>query len=57
MAPLDEVSGVRYTPPGALRASTCQVENKKAMARKDLETILAENAGYEGTQERLRELA
>ena len=32
-------------------------ENKKAMARKDLERILAENAGYEGVRERLSELA
>jgi len=39
------------------RARTYVAENKKAMARKDLERILAENAGYEGIQDRLRELA
>jgi hypothetical protein len=39
------------------RARTYLAENKKAMARKDLERILAENAGYEGVRERLSELA
>ena len=39
------------------RARTYQAENKKAMARKDLERILAENAGYAGVRERLAELA
>ena len=39
------------------RARTYEAENKKAMARKDLERILAENAGYEGVRERLAELA
>lgn len=39
------------------RARTYVAENKKAMARKDLERILAENAEYEGIQERLRKLA
>jgi tetratricopeptide (TPR) repeat protein len=39
------------------RARTYEAENKKAMARKDLERILAENAGYEGVRERLTELA
>jgi tetratricopeptide (TPR) repeat protein len=39
------------------RARTYLAENKKAMARKDLERILAENAGYEGIRERLGELS
>jgi hypothetical protein len=39
------------------RARTYLAENKKAMARKDLERILAENAGYEGVRVRLSELA
>jgi hypothetical protein len=32
-------------------------ENKKAMARENLERILAENAGYEGIRGQLGELA
>jgi tetratricopeptide (TPR) repeat protein len=39
------------------RARTYLAENKKAMARKDLERILAENASDEGIRERLSELS
>jgi hypothetical protein len=42
---------------GSERARTYEAENKRPMARKDLERILAENAGYEGVRERLSELA
>lgn len=38
------------------RAYTYLAENKKAMARKDLERILAEDASYAGVQERLAEI-
>ena len=36
---------------------TYLAENKKAMARKDLELILTENASYVGIRERLEELS
>jgi hypothetical protein len=32
------------------------VQGKKAMARKDLERILAEDSGYDGVREQLAEL-
>lgn len=38
------------------RARTYIAMNKKAMARKDLERILAEDSSYEGVQERIAEL-
>ena len=39
------------------RSYTYLAENKRTMARKDLERILAEDAAYAGVQERLRELS
>jgi tetratricopeptide (TPR) repeat protein len=39
------------------RAYTYLAENKKAMARKDLERILGENASYVGVRERLEEFS
>ena len=39
------------------RSYTYLAENKRKMARKDLERILAEDAAYAGVQERLRELS
>jgi tetratricopeptide (TPR) repeat protein len=39
------------------RAENYLAQGKKAMARKDLERILAEDSGYEGVRERLDELA
>ena len=39
------------------RAITYLAQNKKVMARKDLERILAEDFGYEGVRERLAELS
>jgi Tfp pilus assembly protein PilF len=39
------------------RAYTYLAENKKAMARKDLEKILAEDASYPEVRERLGELS
>jgi tetratricopeptide (TPR) repeat protein len=41
----------------AERAQNYLAQNKKAMARKDLERILAEDSGYEGVREQLAELA
>jgi tetratricopeptide (TPR) repeat protein len=40
----------------AERADNYLAQGKKAMARKDLERILAEDSGYEGVRERLAEL-
>jgi tetratricopeptide (TPR) repeat protein len=39
------------------RARNYLAQGKKAMARKDLERILAEDSSYEGVRERLAELA
>lgn len=39
------------------RAYTYLAENKKSMARKDLERILGENASYAGVRERLQDLS
>jgi tetratricopeptide (TPR) repeat protein len=41
----------------AERAQNYLAQNKKAMARKDLERILAEDSDYEGVREQLAELA
>ncbi len=41
----------------AERAKNYLAQGKKAMARKDLERILAEDSAYEGVRERLAELA
>jgi tetratricopeptide (TPR) repeat protein len=41
----------------AERAQNYLAQGKKAMARKDLERILAEDSSYEGVRERLAELA
>jgi tetratricopeptide (TPR) repeat protein len=38
------------------RAENYLAQGKKAMARKDLERILAEDSGYEGVREQLAEL-
>jgi Tfp pilus assembly protein PilF len=39
------------------RSANYLAQGKKAMARKDLERILAEDSSYEGVRERLAELA
>ena len=41
----------------AERAQNYLAQGKKAMARKDLERILAEDSGYEGVREQLAELS
>ena len=55
-AQVEEARSGRASPRAARRARTYEAEGKRALARKDLESIMAEDSAYDGLADALAEL-